>query len=153
MIIYGNYRVNAGAFRPFVTGYVQSFLGRWLKFSFLVDSGADETFLHSRSIDILEIDISSVEVKRDVGGVGGAAVPYFQWETQLKLYSPDGMERLFGGGINIFLDPHATRVPLLARDVLDSFVTILDKSKNRVILLDKPDTYQLIKEKRTFGTS
>ena len=144
MIIYGNYRINAGAFRPFLTCYVQSAPGRWIKSSFLVDSGADETFLHSRSIDILGIDVSTVVVKRDVEGVGGAGVPYFQWQTKIKLHSPDGMERIFGGEINVFLDPHATRVPLLGRDVLDRFVTVLDRGKDQVILLDKPHGYQLI---------
>lgn len=147
MIIYGNYRINSGAFRPFLTAYIQSSTGRWLKFSFLVDSGADETFLHSRSIDILGIDVSRKEVKRDVGGVGGAGIPYFQWQTQLKLHSPDGIERIFGGEVNVFLDPHATRVPLLGRDVLDKFVTILDRDKNQVILLDKPNAYHLTKTK------
>ncbi len=105
----------------------------------------DETFLHSRSIDILGIDVSKVDIRRDVGGVGGTDIPYFQWETKLKLYSPDGMERIFGGEVNVFLDPHATRVPLLGRDILDRFVTILDRAKNQLVLLDEPDSYQLIK--------
>ena len=82
-----------------------------------------------------------------MGGVGGAGIPYFQWQTQLKLHSPDGIERIFGGEVNVFLDPHATRVPLLGRDVLDKFVTILDRDKNQVILLDKPNAYHLTKTK------
>lgn len=75
MIFHGHYRIHEGAFRPFITGYTRLRVGKWVKFSFLVDSGADETFLHYRSINILDIDTSSIDVRDDVGGVGGYGVP------------------------------------------------------------------------------
>jgi hypothetical protein len=50
---------------------------------------------------------------------------------------------VFGGEVNIFLDPHASEVPLLGRDVLDNFAVICDRSKNYVILLDEPDIYRI----------
>lgn len=71
MIFHGRYRYNNGAYRPFITGYVLSTNRRWMKYSFLVDTGADQTFLHYRSIDILGIDKSQLGVRDDVGGVGG----------------------------------------------------------------------------------
>jgi hypothetical protein len=110
----------------------------------LVDTGADETFLHHRSIAILGIDTSHLEVKTDVGGVGGGGVPYFRWETRLKILSPEGSGRLFSGEVNVFLDPHASRVPILGREVLDNFAVIFDRSKSQIALIEEPDSYQLI---------
>jgi len=111
----------------------------------LVDTGADETFLHHRSIAILGIDTSRLEVRNDVGGVGGLGVPYFRWETKLKILSPEGSGRLFSGEVNIFLDPHASRVPILGRDVLDNFAVIFDRRKTRIALIEEPDSYQIIR--------
>jgi hypothetical protein len=59
MIFRGRYRYNKGAYRPFITLYISSNEGEWKKQSFLIDSGADETFLHSRSIQFLGIDTSA----------------------------------------------------------------------------------------------
>ena len=115
---------------------------KWVKSSFLIDTGADETFLPYRSIGILRIDTSQIEIRDDVGGVGGYGIPYFHWNTEIKLISSEGT-KTFGGEANIFLDPHATDVPLLGRDILDTFVAIFDRSKNDVILLDQPDSYQI----------
>ena len=145
MIFYGHYRIHEGAFRPFITGYTQLGSGKWVRCSFLVDSGADETFLHYESIDILGIDTSGIDVRDDVGGVGGYGVPYFKHPLELKLVSKEG-NAIFSGDVNIFLDPHATRFPILGRDVLDNFVVIFDRAQNRILLLREPDTYQIIRE-------
>ena len=142
MIFYGRYRENYGAHRPFITAYILSPEGQWIQYSFLVDTGADETFLHYRSIKILGIDTSRLEIRDDVGGVGGYGIPYFQFNTQIKLISSSDT-KVFGGTVNIFLDPHASEVPLLGRDVLDDFAVIFDRRKNKVILVDDPDTYRI----------
>lgn len=71
MIFYGRYRFNAGAFRPSLTAYVLASDGRWVKHSFLLDTGADVTFLPRSSISMLGINIAAVSVKDDVGGIGG----------------------------------------------------------------------------------
>ena len=69
MIFYGHYRIHEGAFRPFITAYLLVEHGKWNKCSFLVDTGADITFLHYKSIETLGIDITQVNVKDDVGGI------------------------------------------------------------------------------------
>lgn len=145
MIFYGTYRFHHGAHRPFITAWVLSSQGGWVKASFLVDTGADETFLPQRSIAILGIDTSGLDVRTDASGIGGTGVPYFQWQSQLLLKSPGGQRRLFGGEINVFLDPHATPFPVLGRDVLDRFVVIFDRERNQVLLIDKPDGYKLVR--------
>ncbi|MEA3345163.1 MAG: hypothetical protein U9Q78_02780 [Chloroflexota bacterium] len=72
-------------------------------------------------------------------------MPHFRWSTQLMFVSPSGQRRLFGGEINVFLDPHATRFPILGRDVLDQFVMIFDRDKNQVLLIEEPDRYQVMR--------
>lgn len=143
MIFYGRYRFNAGAYRPSLTAYVLSTDGRWVKHSFLLDTGADVTFLPQRSIAMLAINTARVVVKDDVGGIGGQGVPYFEYRTQLRLISPTEV-RVLEGILKVFLDPHATEVPLLGRDVLDSFTCIFDRVQGRVLLLDPPDGYELV---------
>lgn len=142
MIFRGRYRYNQGAYRPFITAYVRSQSGQWVKHSFLVDSGADETFLPYRSVEILEMETARVQIRDDVGGVGGYGLPYFRFPTEIKFVSTEGM-KLFGGEVNVFLDPHATDVPLLGRDVLDTFVVVFDRKKDQVLLLDDHDDYRL----------
>lgn len=145
MIFHGSYRFHRGAYRPFITAWVLSTQRKWIKTSFLVDTGADETFLLQRSIAVLGIDTTSLDVRTDVGGIGGTDVPYFQWQSRLLLKSLSGQRRLFGGEMNVFLDPHAARFPVLGRDVLDRFVVIFDRRSNLVLLIGEPDGYKVVK--------
>jgi hypothetical protein len=93
---------------------------------------------------MLGINTAGVAIKDDVGGIGGQGVPYFEYQTQLQLISPEGV-RILAGTVNVFLDPHATEVPLLGRDVLDTFTSIFDRTKGQVLLLDPPDRYELVR--------
>ena len=68
---------------------------------------------------------------------------YIKFSTQLQFISGDNI-KVFAGDINIFLDPHATDVPLLGRDVLDLFVVLLDCKNNQVLLLDEREKYSVI---------
>lgn len=45
MIFHARYRYNGGAYRPFVAAYVLSADRKWVRASFLIDTGPDETFL------------------------------------------------------------------------------------------------------------
>jgi hypothetical protein len=93
---------------------------------------------------MLGIETVGVTVRDDVNGVGGQDVPYIEHFGQLRLISSEGA-RIFEGTFNIFLDPHATEVPLLGRDVLDRFTCIFDRGKGQVMLLDPPDQYELVR--------
>ena len=88
VIVYGRYRFNAGAYRPSLTAYVFSSDGRWVKHSFLLDTGADVTFLPRSSIAMLGINIAAVSVKDDVSGIGGRRVPYYD-NFNANLIDPD----------------------------------------------------------------
>ncbi len=143
MIFYGRYRYFEGTHRPYFTSYILSSDGTWKKCIFLIDSGADVTFLPYGAIQSLEIDTSKVTIKDDVGGVGGYGIPYFEYETKLKFVGEH--VKVFGGTVNIFLDIHATDVALLGRDVLDEFVVIFDRRKGTIMLLDEECDYEIRK--------
>jgi hypothetical protein len=145
MILYGRYRFHRGAYRPFIAGYVLAADGHWVKQSFLIDSGADETFLHSRSVDLLGIDTSALNVMDDVSGVGGPGTPYIRHDTELRFQSPKKEVVVFTGQVNVFLDPHAADFPILGRDVLNHFSVIFDWKRNVVLLIAEPDDYQVVR--------
>lgn len=136
MIFQGRYKDESGVLRPYIKADVLSPANEWVEVNFLVDTGADETFLDFSFIKEFNIDTKGIDVKDDVGGVGGAGVPYFQIDSALKLISPGGT-KVFKGKINVFLDPHSSEVPLLGRDVLDNFVSIFDRRQNSILLLDE----------------
>ena len=142
MILHGRYENEAGILRPYISGFVYSSRRVWLEYAFLVDSGADVTFLHYGSLDELAIDTSNLEVYDDVGGVGGKDVPYIKFSSKLQFISGEDV-KVFEGDINIFLDPHATDVPLLGRDVLDHFAVLLDCRTSQVLLLDEMVKYRV----------
>lgn len=142
MIFHGRYRFNYGAYRPFITAYILTPGGEWVKCSFLVDTGADETFLHHRSLKLLGLETKGLEVKDDVSGVGGYGIPYFEFDTEIRLVSPTE-SWIFAGKVNVFLDHHAADVPILGRDVLDKFAAIFDRAREDVIMIGKPDGYEI----------
>lgn len=144
MIFQGRYKNQDGIFRPYIRIYVLSPTEKWILVDFLADTGADETFLDFSFIKKFGIDTRGIDVKDDVGGVGGSGVPYFQVDSALKLISPKGT-KVFKGKINIFLDPHSSEVPLLGRDVLDNFIAIFDRGQNSILLLDEEEEYNIKK--------
>jgi hypothetical protein len=68
MIVRGRYVNISGSHRPFVALSVLSPSGAWIGIPFLVDSGADATFLDYSCVDYLGIDVSSLPIRDDVGG-------------------------------------------------------------------------------------
>ncbi len=142
MIFRGRYKNESGIFRPYIRINVLSPIEKWVRVNFLVDTGADETFLDFSFIKKFNIDTKGIDVKDDVGGVGGSGVPYFQIDSVLKLISPNST-KVFKGKINIFLDPHSSEVPLFGRDVLDNLVVIFDRKQNSILLLDEEEQYKV----------
>jgi len=140
MIFWGRYERINGIYRPYILAFVQSNKGEWVQYPFLIDTGADETFLPYETVQDLDLDLTGIEVKDDVGGIGAQNVPYFKFKSGLKIIYGDSV-RIFKGEINVFLDPHASDVPLLGRDVLDNFVVIFDRIKERILLLDEEEEY------------
>ncbi|TET13215.1 hypothetical protein E3J84_00330 [Candidatus Aerophobetes bacterium] len=142
MIFQGRYENEGGIFRPYIGVDVLSPANEWVIVDFLIDPRADETFLDFSFIKKFNVNTKGIDVRDDVGGVGGSGVPYFQIDSALKLISPRGT-KVFSGKINVFLEPHSSEVPLLGRDVLDNFVVIFDRKQNSILLLDEEEQYKI----------
>ncbi len=141
MIIYGQYLKSNGTFRPYLKALVLSSNGVYTDFPFIIDTGADHTFLPYSAITLLDIDIAKVTVEDDVSGVGGQAT-YFNFGTELVLIA-DADAKVFAGEIGIFLSPHCSNIPLLGRDILDYFTVIFDRRGNKIILFDEMHSYSI----------
>jgi hypothetical protein len=96
MIFRGRYENDAGTPRPYISADILSPQSDWVTIDFLVDTGADETFLDFSLIKRLKLETDGIDVKDDVGGVGGSGVPYFQIDSTLKLFSLEGT-KIFKG--------------------------------------------------------
>lgn len=144
MVVNGRYVSIGGIYRPFVIASVLSPSGMWIDVPFLVDSGADATFLDHSCINYLGIDISSLSVKDDAGGVAGP-LSYYEFPTQLRLEGEAREAKTFSGNVGILIAPGVSDTPILGRDVLDCFAAIFDRRKGQILLIAEPDSYQVLK--------
>jgi len=144
MIVDGHYVSIGDIYRPFVIVSLLSPSGVWIDVPFLVDSGADATFLDHSCIAYLGIDVSSLPVKDDAGGVAGT-LSYYEFPTQLRLEGEANETKIFSGNIGILTVPETSDTPILGRDVLDHFAAIFDRLRDRIILIAEPDGYQVVR--------
>jgi len=144
MVVSGRYVSIGGTYRPFVAASVLSQSGVWTDIPFLVDSGADATFLDHSCIAHLGIDASSLPIKNDAGGVAGS-LSYYEFPTRLRLEGEANEAKIFSGNIGILTVPGASDTSILGRDVLDHFVAIFDRQRNHVLLIAEPDDYQVLR--------
>ena len=108
---------------------------------FLIDSGADATFLDASCLQQIGTDPGAV-AEQTASGVGGKAA-HLQIATALRFASEDGA-KTFSGTIGIFTDPEVCDTPVLGRDVLDNFCVIFDRTRNTILLLAAPHDYEVV---------
>jgi len=144
MIVSGRYVSIDGVYRPFVVASLLSSSGAWVDVPFLVDSGADATFLDHSCLAYLGIDVSSLPVKDDAGGVAGS-LSYYEFPARLRMEGESNEAKVFSGNIGILTAPEASDTPILGRDILDHFAAIFDRRRDRVLLVTEPDDYQILR--------
>ena len=144
MIVEGRYVSIDGIYRPFVIASVLSPSGVWIHVPFLVDTGADATFLDYSCIAYLGIDVSSLPLKDDAGGVAGT-LAYYDFPAQLRLEGEPNEAKIFSGNIGILTVPGASDTPILGRDVLDHFAAVFDRRKDRILFIAEPDSYRVLR--------
>src|SRR5262249_17115985 len=135
MIFRGAYDDINGVRRPYITILVRSRDGVWVPLPFLIDSGADATFLDASCLQQIGSDSGAV-AEQTASGVGGKVV-HTPLVTALRFASEDGT-KTFSGTIGVFTDPEACDTPVLGRDVLDHFRVIFDRNRNSILLLAAP---------------
>jgi hypothetical protein len=140
MVFRGAYDNINGVRRPYITILVRSRDGAWVPLPFLIDSGADATFLDASCLQQMGTDPGAV-AEQTASGVGGK-VTHIQFATALQFASEEGA-RTFTGTIGIFTEPEACDTPVLGRDVLDNFRLIFDRDRNSILLLSPPHDYEV----------
>lgn len=141
MFIWGRYfQTERGAFEPRVRIYLPTATGRWHPFRFLIDSGSDRTFLPPDCANTLRIDLSTLRMTDDAGGVGSGRLVYYKLDPEIRFLMGQRM-RPVQVTIGIFRDEGLLDPPVLGCDVLDQFALVLDRSRDLVALLDpsQPD--------------
>lgn len=141
MILRGAYDDIDGIRRPYITVRVRSAEGTWIPLPFLIDSGADATFLDASCLQQIGAAPSAVPEQTAIG-IGGKAT-HVQFSTTLRFESPDGT-KTFSGTVGVFTDPEASDTPVLGRDVLDHFRLIFDRGRNIILLLAPPHDYDVV---------
>lgn len=140
MIVVGHYReaYPGGNRTPFVDVDVQSATGQWITVRFLIDLGADATFLPASYIQTLQVNPATTPVRSDVSGVGSSNLSTLRFLTQVRLIG-EADEVIGTMEIGLFLDPAVLDFPLLGRDLLNLFTLVCDEGQNLVYLLNGQD--------------
>ena len=94
MIFRGAYDNINGVRRPYITILVRSRDGVWIPLPFLIDSGADATFLDASCIQQIGTNPGAV-AEQTASGVGGKAA-HMQIATALRFASEDGTKHFPG---------------------------------------------------------
>jgi hypothetical protein len=142
MIVRGRYVARGGIYRPFVVLRVRSASGSWVPIPFLIDTGADATFLNHACVAHLDLDVSPLPLKSDASGVSGGFL-YYETHIWLRLEAETGEARVFAGNLGVMADPVTSDVPVLGRDVLNQFAAIFDYKRNEILLIAEPDDYRV----------
>ena len=141
MIFRGAYDNINGVRRPYITILVRSQDGVWIPLPFLIDSGADATFLDASCLQQIGANLEAM-TQQTASGIGGKAA-HIQIATALRFVSEDGT-KTFSGTIGVFTDPETCDTPVLGRDVLDNFCVIFDRNRNSILLLAAPHDYEVL---------
>ena len=94
MVFRGTYDEINGVRRPYITVRVRSANGAWIALPFLIDSGADATFLDASCLQQMGT-APGVVTEQIASGVGGKAA-HVQFSTALQFEAPEGA-KLFRG--------------------------------------------------------
>ena len=136
---------------PFVEAMVRATDDRWVKVFFLIDLGADGTYLPRRYVTKLGLQPDEAQTKDDVTRVGGQKIEHIPYTTQLRFSNDD--RRTFDLEIGVFTQEEALDMPILGRDVMNFFTLLCDVRANLVWLLDEAERTKLLQWAVSAGAS
>ncbi len=153
MIFHGRYsKTNwENPLAPFIKASIRAKDGQWIEVFFLIDLGADGTYLPSKYAKKLGLQLDEAKTKDDATGVGGQRVEHIPYMTQIRFKS-DGDRRTFDLEIGVFTQEEALDLPVLGRDVLNFFTLLCDVRANLVWLMDDVSRTQILQFCETMGT-
>jgi Aspartyl protease len=120
--------------RPTVRANLLAADGRLVSERFLVDSAADRTVFSAALQADLQLPGQPPPPALSFQGIGGRS-PFVVVSTVLALDRDDGGVANVRGQFAAFIDPLATDLSILGRDVLDNFDVILSRRRDDVLLL------------------
>ena len=143
MVVYGWWQeTDRGVAEPRIAAVVDPVGGRPRRFEFLVDPGADRTFVPRRCADELDLDLCAWDLVGDAFGVGSAGMPFYEGEADLLFLGRPGRKTVTAS-IGVFRDESVLDEPGLGRDILDLFAVVIDRRRDLVALLDETEHYRI----------
>ena len=137
---------------PFVDAKIRAADDKWVNVSFLIDLGADGTYLPSEYLKKLGLQLNEAETKDNVNGVGGQSVEHVPFMTQLR-FDNNGNHRLFDLEVGVFTEEESLDFPLLGRDVMNAFTLLCDAPANLVWLTNEADRTKFLQFCDTIETT
>lgn len=135
MLLRGEWLISSdGVERPFITGTIAGAGDVQHESRFLIDSGADRTVFPARLAELLGLTVEAPSPRSHLVGVGGVT-GHVLVQTVIEFDRHDGQPARIRGRFAIFLDPDATDVCILGRDVLNNFDVIISYRRREVLLL------------------
>ncbi len=128
------------AVRPIITGEILAADGSWMKFPFLVDTGADRTVFSAAAFE--ELGLQPTASDESIGGVGGIAESVVV-ATQIRLTRENSAKVLFRGKYAAVTRIQLLDTCVLGRDVTDLFAVIVDRPGDVVCMLGQRHRYSI----------
>ncbi|MFI5459972.1 MAG: aspartyl protease family protein [Isosphaerales bacterium] len=128
--------------RPCVRGRVAGAGGTYSEDDFLIDTGADRTVFGAGLLAKLGIRTVTPSAEIALQGIGGNSA-FVLLTTVLELTRDDGAPAHIRGEFAAFIDPTATDLSILGRDVLNHFDVILSRRRNEALLLAPNHQYRV----------
>ena len=143
MLIAGEWQMgDDGVIRPIVRVKVFGADGRPVTDDFLIDSGADRTVLSATLMVQLRLPTRSAQPGLAPSGIGGESA-FVVVTTVLEFLREDGGPVRVRGEVAGFIDPTATDLSILGRDVLDHFDVLISRRRNEIWLLAPRHGYRI----------
>ena len=131
-----------GESRPIVRALVAGGAGHRYLERFLIDTGADRTVLSAGILAELRLPVDAPPPGAALRGIGGDAAMVLV-STILEFSRDDGGVVRVRGRLTAFIDPRATDVSILGRDVLNLFDVIVSRRCDEVLLLASNHRYSV----------
>ena len=131
-----------GVTRPSVEVHVFDVDNRSHHEIFLVDSLADRSVLTATLLSKLRLPTRSLGPGLALVGIGGQQAAVIV-KTKQELVRDDGVPVAVSGDFTAFVDPAATDMSVLGRDVLNNFDLILSWRRKEVLLLAPNHQYSV----------
>lgn len=143
MLIAGEWQVgDDGVTRPIVRAHVMGADAHPVADNFLVDSGTDRTVFSATLMTRLGLPARSPQAGLALSGIGGESA-FVVVTTVLEFLRDDGSPIRLRGEFAGLIDPTATDLSILGRDVLDHFDLLISRRRNEIWLLAPRHGYRI----------